>query len=99
MTYKHSKDSDHLEEHGGLVREVGGSIPTSAMSLSKDTFTPRKVLVIPRKQWLCPNMTEKLLTGTLSINTNKMTYKHSEESDHLDEPESLRQMKSCTGQG
>ena len=37
----------------------------------KDTFTPRKVLVIPRKRWLHPDMTEKLLTGTLSINTNK----------------------------
>ena len=27
------------------------------------------VLVIPRKQWLRPHMTEKLLTGMLSINT------------------------------
>ena len=44
-------------------REVGGSIPTSAiLSLSKDTFTTRKVLVIPRNQWLHPDMTEKLLT-------------------------------------
>ena len=33
------------------------------VSLSKDSFTPRKVLVIPRKLWLCPDMTEKLLTG------------------------------------
>ena len=34
-----------------------------------------KVLVIPRKQWLRPNMTEKLLTGTLRINqpTNQPT--------------------------
>ena len=32
---------------------------------------PRKVLVIPRKRWLRPDMAEKLLTGTLSINTNK----------------------------
>ena len=36
------------------------------VSLSKDTFTPRKVLVIPRKWWLCPDMTEKLLTGMLN---------------------------------
>ena len=43
------------------------------VSLSKKTFTPRKVLVIPRKRWLRPDMTEKLLTGTLSINTNKET--------------------------
>ena len=41
------------------------------VSLSKDTFTPRKVLAIPRKRWLRPDMTEKLLTGTLSINTNQ----------------------------
>ena len=32
-----------------------------------------KALVIPRKQWLPPDMTEKLLTVTLSINTNKQT--------------------------
>ena len=38
------------------------------VSLSKDTFTPRKVLVIPRKRWLHPDMTEKLFTGTLSPN-------------------------------
>ena len=29
-----------------------------------DTFYFSKALVIPRKQWLCPDMTEKLLTGT-----------------------------------
>ena len=40
------------------------------LSLSKDTFS-QKVLVIPRKRWLSPNMTGKLLTGTLSIKTNK----------------------------
>ena len=32
-----------------------------------------KALVIPSKRWLRPDMTEKLLTGTLSINTNKQT--------------------------
>ena len=47
------------------------------VSLSKDAFTPRKVMVIPRKRWLRPDMTEKLLTGTLSINTNKQTNSHS----------------------
>ena len=35
------------------------------------TFTPRKVLVIPRKQWLCPDMTEKLFTGMLSFNKTR----------------------------
>ena len=50
-------------------REVGGLIPTSrVVSLSKDTFIPRKVLVIPRKRWLRLDMTEKLFTGTLSHN-------------------------------
>ena len=34
-----------------------------------------KVLVIPRKRWLRPNMTEKLFTGTLRINqpTNQIS--------------------------
>ena len=41
------------------------------VSMSKDTFTPCKVLVIPRKRWLRPDITEKLLTGMLSINKNK----------------------------
>ena len=43
------------------------------VSLSKDTYTPMKVLLIPRKRWLRPDMTEKLLTGPLNINTNKQT--------------------------
>ena len=34
------------------------------ISLSKIHIPPKKVLVIPRKQWLRPDMTEKLLTGT-----------------------------------
>ena len=41
------------------------------VSLSKYTFTPRKVLVMPRKWWLRPDTTEKLFTGSLSINTNR----------------------------
>ena len=38
------------------------------VSLSKAHLLPKKALVIPRKRWLCPNMTEKLFTGTLRIN-------------------------------
>ena len=65
-------------ERSGLVvesltpeREVGlDTYLRRVVSLSLDTFTPRKVLVIPRKQWLHPNITEKLVTGTLTINTN-----------------------------
>ena len=51
--------------------EVGGSSPTRVKPccvLEQGTFTPQKVLVIPRKRWLHPNMTEKLFTGTLRIN-------------------------------
>ena len=36
--------------------------------LEQGTFTPQKVLVIPRKRWFHPNMTEKLFTGSLRIN-------------------------------
>ena len=43
-----------------------------AVSLSKTLYSP-KVLIIPRKQWLRPDMTETLLTGTLSLTTNKQT--------------------------
>ena len=51
--------------------EVGGSSPVRVNPccvLEQGTFTPQKVLVIPRKRWLRPNMTEKLFTGTLRIN-------------------------------
>ena len=40
--------------------------------LSKTLYS-QKVLVIPRKQWLRPDMTEQLLTGTSSLNTNTQT--------------------------
>ena len=33
------------------------------LSLSKDIFTSREVLVIPRKRWLRPDMTENCLLG------------------------------------
>ena len=57
-------------------REVGGSILTQVAM-----FCPRaryiylpKILVIPRKQWLRPDRTEILLTGTLSKNESKRNY-------------------------
>ena len=65
-------------------RDVGGSIhlPPRVVSLSKDTFNPRKVLGIPRKLWLCPDMTEKLFTGTLRlIKTKNQNYLYSENKD------------------
>ena len=51
--------------------EVGGSSPTwvkPCFVLEQGTFTPQKVLVIPRKRWLLPSLTKKLFTGTLRIN-------------------------------
>ena len=42
------------------------------VSLSKTLYSP-EVLVISRKLWLRPDMTEKLLSGTLNLNTNKPT--------------------------
>ena len=48
-------------------REVRGFDPHSGrrvVSLSKIHLPPKKVLIIPRKRWLRPDMTEKLLTGT-----------------------------------
>ena len=44
--------------------EVGGSSPTRVKPccvLEQGTFTPQKVLVIPRKLGLRPNMTEKIV--------------------------------------
>ena len=47
------------------------------VSLSKTLHCP-KVLVIPRKRWFRPDLTEKLLTRTLSrnIKTTKKTMKN-----------------------
>ena len=68
-----------LGERGGSVverripeREVGGfeTYLRRVVSLSKTLYSP-KVLVIPRKRWLRLYMTEQLLTGTFSLNTNK----------------------------
>ena len=37
--------------------------------MSKTLYSP-KVLVIPRKQWLSPDIAEKLLTGMLSLSAD-----------------------------
>ena len=54
-------------------RETGGSITTSAVlcPYAKTHLLTERVLVIPRKRWLHPDMTEKLFTGTLSLNKTK----------------------------
>ena len=50
-------------------RDVGGSILTvRSPCCVLEQYT---VLVIPRKRWLRPDMTEKLFTGTLSKNETK----------------------------
>ena len=46
-----------------------GTYLRRVVTLSKTLYSP-KVLVIPRKRWLRPDMTEQLLTGTLT-QTNK----------------------------
>ena len=63
-----------MVEHRTPERGAGGSKHTQHVSLSKTLYS-QKVLVISRKQWLCHDMTEKLLTGTLSLNTNKQQTK------------------------
>ena len=51
---------------GDRAKDLGG--------VENQTNQPtHKHLVKPRKRWLCPDMTEKLLTGTLSLNTYKQT--------------------------
>ena len=55
---------------GGGGGGVRAPLRSPCCVLEQDIFTPKKVLVIPRKWWLCRNMTEKLFTGTLSIKLN-----------------------------
>ena len=60
---KHRKVEHGTPERG---RGGGGFNPHSGcrvVSLSKKHLPPKKVLVIPRKRWLRPDMTENLLTG------------------------------------
>ena len=63
-----------MVEHQTPEREVRGfeTYLPCVVSLSKTLYSP-KVLVIPRYGWLRSDMTEKLLTGTLNLNTNKQT--------------------------
>ena len=60
------RHSSFIGERDGLV------VNASETGFRGRGFKPHsgqnKVLVIPRKRWLRPNMTEKLFTGTLRIN-------------------------------
>ena len=57
-----------LRSERSWVRSLLGS---PCFIIEQDTFTSQKVLVIPRNRWLRPDMTEKLLTWTQSLNPNK----------------------------
>ena len=59
-----------------LDPEVGGSSPTRVKPccvLEQGTFTPQKVLVIPRKRWLRPNMIVYRDVMNQSTNHQQMT--------------------------
>ena len=64
--YPHGRRGGIVVEHRIPDREVGlkSSLGWPCCILEQDTLTSQKVLVIPRKQWLHPSMTENLLTGT-----------------------------------
>ena len=57
------------EQKSGFETYLRGDVSLSM------TLYSQKILVIPRKQWHRLDMTEKLLTGTLSLNTYKQTNK------------------------
>ena len=62
--------SGECSDLGLRIQRSGVRAPLGSnrvVSLSKAHLLPN-VLVIPRKRWLRPNMTEKLFAGTLRIN-------------------------------
>ena len=62
----------NISDSGSRGRGFEPHSGRTVVSLSKTYLPPKKVLVIPRKRWLCPNMTEKLFTWTLSIKPNQI---------------------------
>ena len=52
------RDSD-----SGMRSRVGSSLRSACCILEQDTSISQNVLVIPRKLWFRPEMTEKLFTG------------------------------------
>ena len=56
--------SGRASESGARGRGFDPHSGRRVVSLSKIHLPPNKELVIPRKRWLRPDMTEKLLTGT-----------------------------------
>ena len=55
--------------------EVRAPLGSPCCVLEQDIFTPKKVLVIPRKQWRRPNMTENCLPGRQASNQTKQNQK------------------------
>ena len=51
------------------ARGPGSRLPPPCCVLEQDTLLPESTGLLPRKRWLRHDMTEKLLTGTLSLNT------------------------------
>ena len=56
--------SGRASDPGARVRGFAPHSGRRVVSLNKVHLPPKKVLVIPRKRCLRPDMTEKLLTGT-----------------------------------
>ena len=61
----------NTSDSGSRGRGFKPHLGCCVVSLSRTYLPPKKVLVIPRKRWLHPNMTEELFTGTLSIKPNQ----------------------------
>ena len=81
--YLHQSDNFHIF----VVSVQFSVIPPPFCVLEQKTLLPEKSLVISRKRWLRPDMTEKLLSGTLSLNTNKHIF------GQKDRPQSIS--KAC----
>ena len=72
---------EYIGERGGLVVNASdsgsrgrGFEPHSGV-LEQGTFTPQKVLVIPRKRWLRPNMSGKIIYRDVkNQSTNQQEY-------------------------
>ena len=64
------------------------------VSLSKTLYS-LKVLVTPRKLWFRPDMTEQLLTGKLSPNTNFLKFQASSHLLWLYSPVCVRPKTGC----
>ena len=75
--------SDRVSDSGARGRRFDPHSGCRVVSLSKIHLPPKKVLVISRKRWLRPDMTEKLLMGRkASTQTNKQNSPKSSSAIH-----------------